>query len=602
MRKSNGNEISQNIRSVFFMLGYIKKISIISLLVLCLTAIAKGLLPTFQNLLNKEIIDEITECISVGWKSSLLVYLICFVLIQCLSFFMSWSENYVVTHIGDRIANLFRNLIVEKCKKVQYKYFYNKDFYDNLEKASREVYSSPFSSIQGIIYFFMVLIRLLAALIILGSFNFLIVVVLLLFAFPASYFDNKYRVKSFALINKMAPNRRRLGYFFELYKNKDSLKEIRLNNSEAYFQKKMNNEFDDYHSLNISHYNKYGLIILLSTFLNILAQGTVYLWLAKMVVSGKITLGAFTLYSATAFQFVGLFGDTITVLVGVRNTLGFINNLRDFISFESYDEPECPSPESLGEVCSLEFKNVSFSYENNPSFELKNVSFRINKGERVAIIGENGAGKTTLLMLLMRFYEPSSGEILLNGVNIQNYSLSKYREKCATVFQDYVLFSQTLRENIAMGKIEKMNNDDAIRETCEKAQLSQAFSPLDEFLNKYIGSEFENGLNLSVGQKQRIAVARAVFKEGEILIFDEPTASMDANSEYELMNEYQALTEGKISFIVSHRLSSATMVDQILFLQDGQITEQGTHEELMKIDKEYATMFKKQASHYSGLQ
>ena len=241
---------------------------------------------------------------------------------------------------------------------------------------------------------------------------------------------------------------------------------------------------------------------------------------------------------------------------------------------------------------------MDFSYENNPSFNLRNVNFTVKKGEKIALVGANGAGKTTLLMLLMRYYEPTRGEILVNGINIREIPIKQYRHLFGTIFQDFVMFSLSLRENIALGDLDRMNKDEDIYKVVCRSQLNEIFEPLEKFLDTHIGSDFENGVNLSNGQIQRIALARALFRNSEIMIFDEPTASMDANSEYEIMKKYKELTSRKISFMVSHRLSSTTMADKIIFIKNGEIYEQGDHAKLMADNLEYAKMFRRQAENY----
>ena len=593
------NEMRKHVSNFVFMLNCIKKVSIVSLLVLVVTGIVKGILPLVQSFINKEIIDYISIRSSNGFSNEILLLLLIFVFLQCLSFFIVWSENYVSQHVGDKIGNYFRNLIIDKCRKVQYKNYYNSEFYNQLEKASRGVSSSPLHSVQTIVMFFVMASRMLVSLWILSSFNIVVVLILIIFAIPSAYIDSKQRVQSFDLSNKLAPDRRRISYLFGLFYNKNAFKELRINNAEDYIQTKANQAFDKYHATNVKHYKKYGTITLSTTILNIISQGSVYIWLASSVIHGDISLGEFTFYASTAFSFVNLFSNTIQVVSILQHSLNYIDNLKTFLKMDAYNEyDKFQNGINIDEVHTIDFVNVDFSYENNPSFNLRNVNFTVKKGEKIALVGANGAGKTTLLMLLMRYYEPTRGEILVNGINIREIPIKQYRHLFGTIFQDFVMFSLSLRENIALGDLDRMNKDEDIYKVVCRSQLNEIFEPLEKFLDTHIGSDFENGVNLSNGQIQRIALARALFRNSEIMIFDEPTASMDANSEYEIMKKYKELTSRKISFMVSHRLSSTTMADKIIFIKNGEIYEQGDHAKLMADNLEYAKMFRRQAENY----
>ncbi len=593
------NTIKCNVMNFTFMLNCIKKVNAIALVVLIITGVIKGLLPLLQNYLNKDIIDSISSMIGNGISSRMWIFLLLYIFFQCLSYFIGWTEDYIANNIGDKIGNYFRNLIINKCKTTQFKNYYDAEFYNQLEKASMGVNSSPLHSVQTIIAVFVTITEIVASVCILLSFNILIVIILAAFAMPAAYIDNRYRDKSFDMSNRLAPKRRRIAYLFSLFYDKNAFKELRINNAEEYIQSKANTAFDEYHAENVAHYNKYGIITLVTTLLNIVSQGVVYIWFVKAALSGEITLGEFTFYSATAFSFVNLFDSTILVLSTLRYSLGYIGNLRSFLKMKTYDEINKEENTYLiNDINTLEFKNVCFSYDNNPAFNLNNISFKAQKGEKIALVGLNGAGKTTLLMLLMRFYDPTEGEILVNNINIKEIPLKQYRSLFGTVFQDFVIFAFTLRENIALGNLEQLGNEQKLRDTVKQSQLNKIFKPLEKYLDVLIGSDFERGINLSKGQLQRIGLARAIYKGSQIMIFDEPTASMDAVSEYEIMKKYQELTQGKIAFMVSHRLSSTIMADKIIYIKNGEIYEEGSHEQLMKYNGEYAEMFKKQAENY----
>jgi len=226
------------------------------------------------------------------------------------------------------------------------------------------------------------------------------------------------------------------------------------------------------------------------------------------------------------------------------------------------------------------------------------VCFEIKAGEKMAFVGQNGAGKTTLTKLFLRFYEPTEGEILLDGININRFDIDDYRQRFGVIFQDFFKYEFTLRENIAVGEISQLSNDTVIHEAAEKSLAVQVIDDMVNGIDQQLGRRFSNGQELSGGQWQKVALARAYMKDTDVMILDEPTSALDAQAEYDVFKRFIALTKGKTSIIISHRFSTVRMADRIIVLKDGQILESGTHEELMTTPKMYAELFKLQAAGY----
>ncbi|MEZ4981473.1 MAG: ATP-binding cassette domain-containing protein [Saprospiraceae bacterium] len=229
---------------------------------------------------------------------------------------------------------------------------------------------------------------------------------------------------------------------------------------------------------------------------------------------------------------------------------------------------------------------------------MENVSFHLKKGEKLALVGENGAGKTNLIKLLLGMYQPTSGEILMDGKNIHDFQPGEYQEKFGAIFQDYVRYSFTAGENIGVGKIEMLEEEPVIQAAAEKSMADEVVKGLPEGYRQQLGKRFSQGLDLSGGQWQKIALARAYMKDAEVIILDEPTAALDARAEYEAFERFVELTKGKTSVIISHRFSTVRMADRILVLKNGKVLELGTHEELVNGGGLYAELFNLQAQGY----
>ncbi|MBV9786549.1 MAG: ATP-binding cassette domain-containing protein, partial [Chloroflexi bacterium] len=246
----------------------------------------------------------------------------------------------------------------------------------------------------------------------------------------------------------------------------------------------------------------------------------------------------------------------------------------------------------------IEFRNVSFRYPNRPQYALRNVNLFIGAGEKLALVGNNGAGKTTLVKLMTRLYDPTEGEILLDGVDIREYDVNELRKRIGVIFQDFVRYHATVRENIGFGQIDAIDDDRRIREAAQRGGGDEVVNRLPEGYNTMLGAWFEKGQELSGGQWQKIALSRAFMRDGEVLVLDEPTAALDAEREFEIFQRFRELTDGKIALLISHRFSTVRMADRIVVLENGHLTELGTHQELLVQNGTYAKLFNMQAAGY----
>jgi ATP-binding cassette, subfamily B, bacterial len=315
--------------------------------------------------------------------------------------------------------------------------------------------------------------------------------------------------------------------------------------------------------------------------------------------SQRITLGTFTFLIGAIAGANGHLQAIFTLFSGVADQALFLHDLMAFLEekpkIQQADQAiEPPSPIQSG----LVFEDVTFQYAGAGTPVLDRISFRLEKDQRVALVGENGEGKTTLVKLLTRLYDPTSGRILLDGKDLKEYKIEELRGNIGVIFQDFLHYDLSLRENVAVGDISRLADDDAICEACRKSNADEVFDHRPTQLDQMLGRRFEGGADLSGGEWQRIALARAYLRDAPMLILDEPTAALDAKAEHEVFQKFVELTAGKLALFISHRFSSVKLADRILVLSKGKILQDGPHETLVNQPGLYAEMFEVQAESY----
>jgi ATP-binding cassette subfamily B protein len=324
-----------------------------------------------------------------------------------------------------------------------------------------------------------------------------------------------------------------------------------------------------------------------------------YAWIVWRTVQGAITLGDMTLYLALFRQGQSVFQSILGAMGKIYENNLFMANFYDFLEIEPRLESAAglrPPPARI--VHGVEFRGVGFRYPESDEWVLRGIDLVIRPNEKIALVGHNGAGKTTLIKLLSRLYDPTEGSILLDGADLREIDPVAWRQKIGVIFQDFVRYHLPARENIGFGQIEAVSRMDRIVEAARKSDAHALIEELPQGYDTTLGRWFRDGHELSVGQWQRIALARAFMRDAEILVLDEPTASLDAATEYEIFRHFQELTEGKMAILISHRFSTVRMAHRIVVLQGGRIGEIGSHDELLAGGGLYARLFGMQAEGY----
>jgi len=325
-----------------------------------------------------------------------------------------------------------------------------------------------------------------------------------------------------------------------------------------------------------------------------------FAFIAQQAFNGVITIGDMLMYFGAIQQGQSFLNSFLSSLVGLYENNLFLTALYQFLDLKTkIEEPSnpisFPRPIKNG-IC---FEQVGFSYPNTSTIVLKDINLEILPGQIVALVGENGSGKTTLIKLLCRLYDPQEGTIKIDGIDLRNFRTYDLRREISAVLQDYANYHFKARENIWLGNINMPEDMDNIVRAAECAGIDEAIKRLAKGYDTFLGRVFEkNGAELSIGEWQKIALARAFFRDSQMIILDEPTSSLDAKAEENVFNRFKQLAAGKMAVIISHRLSSVTMADRIYYIKEGCVTEQGTHRQLMDQGKEYAQLFEIQAKHY----
>lgn len=416
---------------------------------------------------------------------------------------------------------------------------------------------------------------------------------------PAFLGETHFAFLGYSLSFQQTPARRELDYLRMLAGSKEGAKELKLFGLAPYLIGRYSDISERIYQQSLRLAKRRLVIGSLLAMVVTAGYYSPYAYVIYKTVVGAITIGMMTFLAGAIAGASTNIQAVFTTFSGIANQALFLTDLLDFFSVapKIVSKPgalAAPKPVRLG----FEFKNVSFHYPGNTRLVLKNASFKLAPGERIAIVGENGQGKTTIVKLLTRLYEPSEGQILLDGKDLREYDLESLWKEIGVIFQDFMRYEMTASENIAMGKIDDRDNSFRIRTAANKSLAEAVIRRLPNGFDQVLGSRFEGGMDLSGGEWQKIALARAYLRDAQLLILDEPTAALDARSEHEVFERFSELTEGKMALLISHRFSTVKMADRILVLKDGRIAEEGKHESLLQVGGHYAQMFELQAANY----
>jgi len=500
--------------------------------------------------------------------------------------------------LGDLFGNHMSVRLMEHAATLDLQHFEDPDFYDKLQRARRQTVGrvALLGTLLQMGQQFLTLVSLLAALV---AYNVWLLVILVVAILPSFLGETHFAGLSYSLLYRWTPERRELDYLRYVAASDRPAKEIKLFGLADFFIDRYSELADQYYEANkevaVRRAWTGGLLSGLST----LAYYGAVAFIVLQAVLGAITIGTLTFLIGSFDRSRGLIQSILLRSASIYEESLFLQDLFDFLEMEPRTaSPEDPRPLPRPVREGFVFEGVGFRYPDAERWALRQVSFHLRPGESVALVGENGAGKTTVVKLLTRLYDPTEGRILLDGVDLREYDLEELRRAVGVIFQDFMRYDMAARANIAVGRIEALGDEPRIRSAAEKSLAADVVGQLEGGLDQMLGRRFEGGADLSGGEWQKIALARAYMRDAELLVLDEPTAALDARAEYEVFQRFSELTAGKMAVLISHRFSTVRMADRIVVLAGGRVTEDGSHEGLLERGGRYAELFTLQARGY----
>ena len=565
--------------------------------------ISKDLLNEVARLIGSERVGGVIENIFTVMRPALFLFITYFAYLF-LKRILSRINSMVTNIAGEKVVNHIKTMIICKAKTVDMRSFDRPEFYEKLENANREAGMRPIHILNATFSVISTAISAVSFIGVLATLSPWAPLIVIVTALPGAFAGYYFRHKNFWFMRWHSKERREMNYYSGLMVNKDMAKEIKILGLGDTFIDKYKRVFKKYYAGIRKIIVKEGVVQTLIGLFTTVATCGLFVFVAYNIVFENGEIGDYSLYTGALTSISGyvstLLGSTATIYEGTL----FINNMIEFMNEEVTVVPTVAEPRIplRGGSHTIEFKNVSFRYPGSDHDVISNVDLVMKNGESVVLVGLNGAGKTTLIKLLTRLYDPTEGVILLDGVDLREYDVESYHNLFGIIFQDFGRYAESVSENIRFGDIEREQNDEEIALAAKRGSAAEFIGQLPDGFNTPLTRVFEeNGVELSGGQWQKLSVARAFYKSSDILILDEPTASLDPLAEQEVFDRFAELSDNKISLFVSHRLSGAVNADKIVVLEYGKIVEIGNHEELMEKRGKYFTLFSTQATRYTGI-
>lgn len=572
--------------------------------------LVRAFLPVAMLYVGKLIIDEAVRLIALdvpvqlgeAWRSGQLEHLLALLVLELGlaigSDLLGRLTGYVDALLSERFTNATSIRLMEHAATLDLEDFEDAELQDKLERARRQtmgrmsLMGQLFGQAQDMVTVASFAVGLLAY----APWLMLLLAVALI---PAFVGESHFNALNYTLNYQWTPERRQLEYVRQMGASVETAKEVKIFNLNRFLIERFRTLADKFYAANRALAGRRAFWGTLLAALGTLGYYVAYAYIAWRTVRGDFTIGDLTFLAGSFRRLRQLLESLLSGFSQVAGQALYLDDLYSFfrIQPEIASKPDAlpvPNPIRRGFV----FDNVGFRYEGSERWAVRGLSFELHAGEVLALVGENGAGKTTLVKLLARLYDPDEGRILLDGRDLKDYDLDDLRANIGVIFQDFVRYHLTAAENIGVGKIDAMGDRARIEEAARKGMADEVVAELPRGYEQLIGRRFKDGVDLSGGQWQKIAIARAYMRDAQVMILDEPTAALDARAEYEVFRRFKELSEGKTAVLISHRFSSVRMADRILVLADGKVEASGTHEQLMVQGGRYAELFELQAAGY----
>jgi ATP-binding cassette, subfamily B, bacterial len=511
---------------------------------------------------------------------------------------LSRGVGFCDSLLGDLYLQHISVRVMEHASQLDITAFENPDYYDRLERAKAQA-TDRIAMIQMVGTLIQQVLTTLFLSLYIASFSAWLLLLLIAGTIPALLGESHFAFLGYAKNFMQTPLRRKMDYLRDVGGSKEAAKELKLFGLRDFlvssFRGMANTIFDQNVDLSKRRLIAGSLLSLLAT----AGYYSAYALVLLDTIRGKFTVAGLAVLINAILQVSANLQQIFVNASGVADQALFLTDLLGFFAMEATvkSKPNAikiPRPIRQG----VEFRNVSFAYPGTTRLVLKDFNFYLRPGERVALIGENGQGKTTIVKLITRLYDPTEGQILIDGVDLRDYDMDDLCHEIGVIFQDFMRYEMTARDNIAVGRIEERDRLDRIQTAAQMSLADEVIARLQDKYDQQLGRRFEGGVDISGGEWQRMALARAYLRDAQLLILDEPTAALDARSEQEVFQRFAELTTGKMALLISHRFSTVKMTDRIVVLSHGVLTEEGTHEELIQLKGLYAEMFEMQAASY----
>jgi ATP-binding cassette subfamily B protein len=565
--------------------------------------VIQGLLPLLPLYLMKLIVDAVSAGVTAPDKGIVLKQVLMLIvlmgavtllaaLIRSIAGVVSaWQSTIVSDHMS--------NVLLAKSIEVDLEYYESAQYYDTLHRAQREAPVRPISIVNGLAQIGQNGISLLAIAGLLVSFHWIIALLLFVAVMSGTAVRLIYTGKLYRWQREQSAAERQAGYLTWMLTDSSHAKEVRLFDLGPLFMRRFQEVRQKLHRGRLDITCRRSAADFAAQTVATLAIYGSYAYVAYQAIGGLITLGSLVMYYQAFQRVQGYLQGMLGNLAGLYEDNLFISNLYEFLDLKrTVIEPVHPKPVPQPMQRGIELSHVSFQYPGGTRKALEDISLTIRPGEVIALVGENGSGKTTLMKLLCRLYDPTSGAITLDGVDLRQFETQALRREIAIIFQDYARYHLTARENIWLGNTSLPPEHDRVIASAQRSGADAVIRGLPHGYDTMLGKRFADGEELSIGEWQKVALARAFMREAQLIVLDEPTSSMDARAEYEVFQSFRQLVAGRTAILISHRFSTVRMADRIFVLKHGGIIEGGTHDELIRAGGTYARLFEMQAQHY----